>query len=143
MKKSILILMVLFLILPFTEAMPERRPLEVTSLVINFDKTDATFTVNYDLGRLPKMYVMLFGSKNIEPKINATFSNFDFEIIKMDQNKAVLRVKNISRFDKGYYLHDSRRLGAAVNTMMVYTPDSPRPAEYYNFNSTPNKFYRQ
>lgn len=143
MKKSILILAVLFLLLPFTEATPEKRSLDITSLVINFDKTEATFTANYDLGKLPKMYVLLFGSKNIEPKIKATFSNFDFEIMKMDQNKAILRVKNISRFDKGYYLHDSRRLGTKIGTIVVFTPDSSRPTEYYNLNSTPNKFYRQ
>ncbi len=144
MKKSIiLILMVLFLILPFAGATPEKRSLDITSLVINFDKTDATFAVNYDLGKLSKMYVLLFGSKSIEPRINAVFSNFDYEIIKMDQSKAILRVKSVSRLDKGYYLHDSRKLGTVIDKITVYTPDSPRPTEYYALNSTPNKFYRQ
>ncbi len=145
MKKSILVLFMVLVfasILPLSGGTPASRPLDITSLIINFDKTDATFTVNYDLGKIPKMYVLLFGSKSIEPRIKAVFVNFDYEITKMDQDKAILRVKNVSRVDKGYYLHDSRQLGASINTIIVYTPDSPRPTEYSNLNSTPNKFYR-
>lgn len=145
MKKSILVLFIVLVfasILPLSEGTPGSRPLDITSLIINFDKTDATFTVNYDLGKIPKMYVLLFGSKSIEPRIKAVFGNFDYEITKLDQDKAILRVKNVSRVDKGYYLHDSRQLGASINTIIVYTPDSPRPTEYLNLNSTPNKFYR-
>ena len=142
MKKPVLILfMVLALMLPLSEGNPG-RPFGITSLVINFDKTDAVFTVNYDLGKIPKMYILLFGSKSIAPRIKAVFPNFDYDILKMDQDKTILRVKNVSRLEKGFYLHDSRRLGARVNTMIVYTPDSPRPTEYSNLNSTPNKFYR-
>lgn len=143
MNRSILILIALIfaLTLPLSEGNPS-RPLEITSLIINFDKTDGTFTVNYDLGKIPKMYVLLFGSKSIEPRIKAVFGNFEYEITKMDQDKAILRVKNVSRLEKGYYLHDSRQLGASINTIIVYAPDSPRPTEYSNLNSTPNKFYR-
>ncbi len=139
--------MILFMVLVFASMLPlsegnPGRPLDITSLIINFDKTDATFTVNYDLGKIPKMYVLLFGSKSIEPKIKDVFSNFDYEIIKLDQEKAILRVKNISRLEKDFYLHDSRRLGAGISTIIVYTPDSPRTREYSNLDSTPNTFYR-
>jgi len=145
MKNLGLILLMIFLIalvLPLSDGTSTGRPFDITSLVINFDKTDAIFTVNYDLGKIPKMYVLLFGSKSIEPRIKSVFSNFDYEILKMDQDKAILKVKNISRLEKGYYLHDSRKFGTGINTIIVYTPDSPRPTEYTNLNSTPNKFYR-
>lgn len=142
MKIAILILfMVLVSMLPLSEG-NQSRPFDITSLVINFDKKDAVFTVNYDLGRIPRMYILMFGSKSIEPRIKAVFSNFDYEIIKMDQDKAILRVNNVSRLEKGFYLHDSRRLGASINAIIVYTPDSPRTSEYSNLNSTPNTFYR-
>lgn len=145
MKNLVLILLMIFLIalmLPLSDGTSTSRPFDITSLVINFDKTDAIFTVNYDLGKIPKMYVLLFGSRSIEPKIKIFFSNFNYEIMKIDQNKAILRVKNISRLEKGYYLHDSRKLGTTIKTIIIYTPDSPRPTEYSNLNSTPNKFYR-
>ncbi len=135
MKKSIMVIFIILVfasILPISEGTPANRAFEITSLTINFDKTDATFIVNYDLGKIPKMYILLFGSKNIEPKIRNIFSNFDYDIVKMNQDKTILNVKNISRLEKGFYLHDSRRLGASINTIIVYTTDSLRPTEYSN-----------
>ncbi len=145
MKNLVLVLFIVLVLasfLPFTEGTPERRSLDIISLTINFDKTDAIFTVNYDLGTLPKMYVLLLGSKSIEPKISSVFSNFNYEIIKMDQDKVIMRVNNISRSIPGYYLHDSRKFGTTIDKIYVYTPDSPVFKEYSNRNSTPDTFYR-
>ncbi|MCZ7356265.1 MAG: hypothetical protein O8C66_11230 [Candidatus Methanoperedens sp.] len=144
MKSTLAILTILVFasIIPFTEGAQENRSLEITSLTIKFDKTDATFTVNYDMGDLPKLYILLFGSKTLEPNMRSVFSNFDYEIVKMDQNKAILKVENISRYEKGYYLHDSRKLGERINTLIIYTPDSPRTHEFSSIDSTPNIFYR-
>ena len=50
----------------------------------------------------------------------------------MDQDKAILRVKNISRLDRSYYLHDSRKFGESIRTMYIYTSDSPDPKKYSN-----------
>ncbi len=141
MKKLLVFFMVLVLTLPLSGGNPTST-FGIASLVINFDKADATFAVNYDLGKIPKLYILLLGSKNIEPKIKSIFSDFDFEILKMDQSTTVLRVKNISRLDNGYYLHDSRNLGAKIKTIVVYTPDSTRAREFSNLNSTPPIFYR-
>lgn len=117
------------------------RQLYITSLIIQFDKTDATFTVNYDFGKLPNLYLIMFGSKSIVPKIETIFSDFDFDIIKIDNNKAVLNVKNISRLNKGFYLHDSHKFGDIIDT--VYISDSSNNVkEYHNINSTPYYFYR-
>jgi len=141
MKKLLILFMVLVLMLPLTEGNPSRT-FDIDSLVISFDKTEATFTVNYDLGKLPKLYVLLLGSKSIEPRIKSIFSDFDYEILKMDQSTTVLKVKNVSRLDKSYYLHESHNLGARIKTIIIYTPDSPRAKEFSNQNSTPPIFYR-
>ncbi len=145
MKKSIMVIfMVLFFasILPISEGTSANHTFEITSLTINFDKTNATFIVNYDLGQIPKMYILLFGSKSLEPKVRDLFSNFDYDIVKMNQDETILKVKNISRLEKGFYLHDSRKFGDTINTIFVTTPDSPRAKEYSNLNSTPDTFYR-
>jgi hypothetical protein len=145
MKKSIMVIfMVLFFasILPMSEGTSTNHTFEITSLTINFDKTNATFIVNYDIGQIPKMYILLFGSKSLEPKIRELFSNFDYDIVKMNQDETILNVKNISRLEKGFYLHDSRKLGASIDSIIIFTPDSPRAKEYSNLNSTPNTFYR-
>jgi hypothetical protein len=145
MKKSIMVIFIVLVfasILPISEGTSANHTFEITSLTINFDKTNATFIVNYDLGKIPKMYILLFGSKSIEPKIRELFSNFDYDIVKMNQDETILNVKNISRPEKGFYLHDSRKLGASINSIFVSTPDSPRAKEYSNLNSTPDTFYR-
>ena len=140
---ALLFIVLIFVsLLPFTEGSPETRSLDITSLTITFDGTDAIFTANYDLGTFPKLYILLLGSKNIEPKINSIFSNFNYQIIKMDQDKVILRVKNISRVIPGYYLHDSKKIGSTIDKIYIYTPDSPLPKEYSNRNSTPDIFYR-
>ena len=138
----VLLIIVLTLLIPFSNGTPERRALKITSLTIDFIKTDAIFTVNYDLGGLPKMFILLMGSKSLEPKIESVFLEFDYQIIKMDQEKAVLRVKNASWMDKGYYFHDSIKFGEYIDTVYVYTSDSPRPREYSHINSTQPTFYR-
>lgn len=141
MKKLLVLFMVLVLMLPLSGGNPSRT-FDIDSLVINFDKTDATFTVNYDLGKIPKLYILLLGSKSIEPKIKSIFSDFDYEILKMDQSTTVLRVKNVSRLEKDFYLHDSRNLGARIKTIIIYTPDTTRSKEFSSLNSTPPIFYR-
>ncbi len=127
---------------PFSDGTPEKRSFDITSLTINFEKTNATFTVNYDIGGLPKLFILFMGSKSLEPKIRSVFSEFEYDIVKMDQDKAVLQVKNISRLDKGYYLHDSKKFGEYIDTVYIYTTDSPRPREYSHVNSTQPTYYR-
>ncbi len=145
MKNTVIAILAVFLLallIPFTDGTPEKHSLDITSLTINFDKTDAVFTVNYDLGKLPKLYILLLGSKSLESKIKSVFSDFDYNITKLDENKAILNVKNVSRLEKGFYLHDSRKFGTNINLVLINTPDSSRTREYYNLNSTPNIFYR-
>jgi hypothetical protein len=142
MKNLVLVLFtVLLLTAILTDGKTERQSLQITSLTIKFDRADAIFTVNFDIGDLPRLYILLLGSKSLEPKVNSVFSNFDYEIIKMDQDKAILRVKNVSRLDKGYYLHDSRKFGETIDTVYIYTSDSSRATEYSMINSTPPFFY--
>jgi hypothetical protein len=148
MKNLILILIAIFIISPSlatTEGKTGSRPFDITSLVIKFDKTDAIFTINYDIGTMPKMYILLLGGKSIQPRIKEIFSNFDYTIIKMDQEKTILNVKNVSRYEKNlnYFLHDSIPFGATIKNMIVYIPQDPRPSEYIGLNATPSKFYRQ
>ena len=135
------IVLILVSSLPLSGGVQGTRVFEISSLIIKFQNTDAEFTVNYNIGTIPRMYILLMGGKSIEPKMKELFSNFDYEIIKMDQDKAILHVKNISRFEKGYYLHDSIGFGTRINTMIIYIPGDPQPAQYFGLNATKNTFY--
>lgn len=144
MKKSVLavfVILVIAVLFTLTSGTPERRSFEITSVSINFDKNDATITINYEFPKLMKLYILILGSKSIEPKINAIFLDFEYDVIKMNQKQAILKATNVSRYDHGYYLHESIKLGANINTVYIYTPDSQRPKIYSNISSTPNIFY--
>jgi hypothetical protein len=148
MKKLILILIALFIIassFPQSEGTTGSRHIDFTSLIIKFDKTDAEFTLNYNIGTMSKMYIILLGGKNIEPVVKEVFSNFDYTIIKMDEEKTILHVNNVSRYEKNldYYLHDSVKFGSTIKRMIIYIPGESRPNEYIGLNATPSKFYRQ
>ena len=135
------IILILVSFLPLSGGAQGTRVFEISSLVIKFQNTDAEFTVNYNIGTIPRMYILLMGGKSIEPKMKELFSNFDYDIVKMDQDKAILHVKNISRFEKGYYLHDSIGFGTRIDTMIIYIPGDPQPTQYYGLNATKNTFY--
>ncbi|MCX9082227.1 MAG: hypothetical protein OIN83_08505 [Candidatus Methanoperedens sp.] len=138
---ALFIVLILTSFLPLSGGTQGTRVLEISSLIIKFQKTDAEFTVNYDIGMIPKMYILLMGGKSIEPNMKELFSNFDYEVIKMDQNKAILHVKNISRFEKGYYLHDSIGFGTRIHSMTIYVPGDQQPTQYFGLNATKNTFY--
>ena len=120
------------------------RIININLLTIDFNKTDAQFTVNYDIGAIPKMYIMLLGGKSIEPVISEVFSNFNFTIVKIDQDKTILHVYNISRYEKnvGYYLHDSVKFGIVMKKVEIYVPGDVRPKNYIGIIATPTLFYR-
>lgn len=143
MKISTLILLFLMVILFVTVTTDgkQEKYLHITSLHIQFDKADAIFTVNYDFDKISQTFLLIFGGRNIEPKIRRIFPNFDYEIIKIDQNKAILKVKNISRLEKDYYLHDSQKFNQTIDIVYISDPSTIVPKRYFNINSTPNYFY--
>jgi len=139
----ILILLMVFTSMTIITDGKRDKDLRITSLDIKFNKTDAIFTVNYDFDKFSETFLMLFGAKTIESKIRHPFQNFEYDIIKIDHNRAILRVKNISVLNKGYYLHNSREFGDTIDTVYVSDPSTTRIREYHNINSTPNYFYKK
>lgn len=143
MRRSIiLIFLIIFALVTVTTDGKREKELHITSLEINFNKTDAIFTVNYDFDKFSKTFLLLLGTKAIEPKVRSIFPDFEYDVIKIDHDKAILRVKNISVLDKGYYLHNSRKFSETIDTVYVSDPSNTRIGEYHNINSTPNYFYR-
>ena len=134
-------LVVFALVTVITDGKREKE-LHVTSLDIKFNKTDAIFTVYYDFDKFSETFLLLLGTKALEPKVRSIFPDFEYDVIKIDHNKAILRVKNISVLDKGYYLHSSHKFSETIETVYVSDPSSTRIGEYHNINSTPNYFYR-
>ena len=137
----ILIFLIFFVFVAITDGRGDRQ-LSITSLSIKFDKADATFIIDYQFDKLTNLYFFMFGTQNIVPKIEDLFFDFDYKIVKVDNKEAILMVKNISRLNNGYYLHDSRKLGDTIDTVYISDSSSTEIKEYHDINATPYHFYK-
>ncbi len=141
MKQRILILLVLTLLLTMPAA--SAGCVQVTRTLMEFQGADAVFTLDYELDFLAKIYVMAFGSAKIVPEIEAQFAPFDennVTIERLDCEQAVVVVKNVSYYNKGYYFHNPHEFGITVEKLVVDMPDGSLKI-YLNTNSTPSLFY--
>ncbi len=141
MKQRISILLVLTLLLTIPAA--SAGYMHVTQTRMEFEGTNAAFTLDYDIEFLAKIYVMAFGSTKIMPEIEAQFASFDeadVTIERLDYEQAVVIVKNVSHYDDGYYFHNAHDFGITMEKLVVDLPDGPSRV-YWNTNSTPSIFY--
>lgn len=135
--------MVLIFIFPLFQT-EQATYIDFKRAVLRFNDTDAVFTLYYDLTPAARAYVLAFGTHNLEPRIREVFTGFDeenIEIISIKPESAQVLVKNISKPSDNYYLHRGVHLSTTFDVLDVYTPNSPRPREYYFTNTTPNIFY--
>lgn len=119
----------------------EGRYIHLDQVIIEFDKTDAEVSIEYHLSPFAQVYMFLFGSRHLEPKINEVFFDFDeVTIQEIGRTHAKVLVKDISRQSSEYYLHDSRQLGIKPDTLTLVFPDGTR-RNAENAKETPNTFY--
>ena len=96
-------------------------------MVIKFNKTDADVQIKYSLSPFAQVYMFMFGSKHLEPKIEEIFYDFEkIEIQNIGRTSALIHVKDISRQNDEYYLHDSRELGMSPDVLTLVFPDKNR-----------------
>ena len=141
MKQRMLILLVLSLLLTVPAA--SAGCINVTETLMEFNGTDGVFTIYYDIDILPKIYLMAFGSVKIVPEVEAQFVSFDkgnVIIERLDYEQAIVVVKNVSYYKKGYYFHDSHKFGMNLSKLVVDPPDR-LPRTYLNTNITRSLFY--
>ncbi len=124
-----------------SEQFREGRYIHVDSMVIQFKNADAAVGMKYHLSPFAQAYIFLFGSKNLEPKIEEIFSKFqEVEIMKIGRSSATLQIKNISRKSDEYYLHESETLGVQTDVLTIVFPDGTK-RNIEHAKETPNTFY--
>ncbi|AKB17973.1 MULTISPECIES: hypothetical protein [unclassified Methanosarcina] len=110
-----------------TEQFREGKYIHIDSMVIEFNKMDADVQIQYNLSPFAQVYMFLFGSKHLEPKIEEIFFDFDnIEIQRIGINSALIHVNDISRQKDEDYLHDSRELGMQPDVLTLVYPDGKR-----------------
>lgn len=124
-----------------TEQFREGKYIHINSMVIEFNKTDADVQIRYRLSPFAQAYMFMFGSKHLEPKIEEVFFDFeDMEVLRIGRTSALIRIKNISRQNDEFYLHDSRELGMQPDLLTLVYPDKTRQDIEYA-KATPAVFY--
>lgn len=123
------------------EQFREGKYIHLDHVIIEFDKTDAEVSIEYHLSPFAQVYMFLFGSRHLEPKIEEIFFDFsDVEVEEIGRTHAKVLIKDISRQNDENYLHDSRELGIQPNMLTLLYPDgTERNTEYAK--ETPNTFY--
>jgi len=121
------------------------RYLHVTTVTMELNGTNATFTVDYELDIVAKFYVLFLGSGSIEPVIQELFINFDdVKVISTMENHALVTAANVSYQDpaqqNNYYFHDSHQLGTTVDTLILVFPKGTRRT-LLDVSATPNIFF--
>ncbi|MCD4703584.1 MAG: hypothetical protein K8R64_04730 [Methanosarcinaceae archaeon] len=115
--------------------------LHIDQMVLRFDHTDATVTLNYDLDIFAKVYVFAFGSRHLKPELEEIFFNYEnVKMVEIGHDHAVIFLKDASRKSDMFYLHDQRELGATISSLYVYYPVGPSK-NIRNTNVVPNLFY--
>jgi hypothetical protein len=109
------------------EQFKEGKYIHLDSMEIVFNKTDAEVNINYHLSPFAQVYMFLFGSRNLEPKIREIFFNFsNVQVQKIERTSASVLIKDISRQSGEYYLHESREIGMQPDTLTIVYPDGTR-----------------
>lgn len=121
----------------------EGKYIHVDSMVIQFEKTDATVSIDYHLSPFAQVYIFLFGSKNLEPKIEEIFSKFhEVKIQKIGRSSASLQILNVSKISDGYYLCNSCELGVQSDVVTFVYPPKGVKKSYEHVKVTPPVFYK-
>jgi len=112
---------------------------------MELDGPDATFTVDYELDIVARIYVLFLGSGNIEPAINDIFYDFgDYKIVNVRDNYAVVIANNVSYKDPdqigNFYFHDAHDLGVRVDTFNLVFPTGITRT-FNDVSSTTNTFF--
>ena len=121
------------------------RYMQVKSITMELEGPDATFNIEYELDIIAKMYVLLMGTKGIEPAMYNLFNDFDsIQVLNVREDSAMVKVRNVSYRDPeqggNVYFHDSHNLGIPVDTFILVFPSGAERI-FYNVSSTPNTFF--
>jgi hypothetical protein len=120
----------------------------IKDVTMHLNGDNATFELNYTLETFTRFYVLALGCKYLEGELLSFLGNYsDVKLIKADMNGASLLVRGAGKYDRGYYLFDSRPLGSknqpiqeSIARFSVVYPQG-RTRTYYNVTSTQSVFF--
>jgi len=116
----------------------------ITNINMELHGTNASFTVNYELDTVARIYIIMLGSSSLEPVIVDLFHEFNnVSIISTMYDHAVVEAINVTyqNLEQGsdYYFHDSCPFGTTVDLYIKFPSGVER--EHLDVICTPNLFF--
>jgi hypothetical protein len=136
------ILISLFILTSGSAEMPGY--IDVNSINMELHGTDATFTVNYELDTVARVYMIMLGSSSLEPVIVDLFHEFNNVSIKSTMyDHAVVEAMDVTYQNpeqgSDYYFHDSCPFGTTVDLYIKFPSGVERA--HLDVICTPNLFF--
>jgi hypothetical protein len=143
MRSIAVILVFLAMITQIASSAAGNEYIYIKDVTMHLKGDNATFELNYTLETFTRFYVLALGCKYLEGELLSFFGNYsDVKLIKADMNGASLLVRGAGKYDRGYYLFDSRPLGSKnqplkenIARFSVVYPQG-RTRTFYNVTST-------
>ncbi|MDR2943930.1 MAG: hypothetical protein LBU81_02435 [Methanosarcinales archaeon] len=125
----------------FQYSLAPQTPIHITRMDIRFSEANATADIEYSTAFLTHLYVIFFGSRNLDPYFDSFLLDFEeYRILSVHGTTATIELINSSRQEGLYYLHDTHHLGYEVERLTLYFPDG-KTMTFNNAVDTPNVFY--
>lgn len=120
-----------------------RDYIHISSMQVRFSGTDATVDLFYDLDFFGDVYIFALGSRHLKPEFEAFFYDFEeFKVIELGRGHSRFLLKNVSRESENFYLHDEKKLGRQVGSLVAIYPAGPSK-DMGSMDSIPNLFYEK
>ncbi|MDD3291743.1 MAG: hypothetical protein PHD13_02830 [Methanocellales archaeon] len=136
-------IVLLLITMPIVSATDTQRSnyIHIESVTMTFEGDDMNVTVRYKLDLFAKLYMLLFGTKVVEPKLEGIFAEFEsVEIKNVSQDGAeIFAVDVLIQEDETYHIRQ-HKLGQEVGRLFIVFPDN-HTITFEDVNTVPSITY--
>ncbi len=134
---------VLLITMPIVSATDTQRSnyIHIESVTMTFEGSDMNVTVTYKLDLFAKLYMLLFGTRVVEPKLEGIFAEFEnVEIRNVSQDSAEIFAVDVLIQDGGAYHIRPHKLGQEVDRLLIVFPGN-HSITFDDVNTVPSITY--
>ena len=133
----------LLITMPIVSAADTQRSnyIHIENVTMTFEGSNVNVTVTYKLDLFAKLYMLLFGPKVVEPKLEGIFANFEnAKITNISQDSAEIFAVNVLINEGETYQIRPHKLGQEVDILVIVFPDN-HTLKFNDINTVPSITY--
>ncbi len=136
-------MVLLLMMMPIVSATDTQRSnyIHIESVTMTFEGSNINVTVKYKLDLFAKLYILLFGTKAVEPKLEGIFAEFEnVDIKNVSQDSAEIFAADVLiQEGRTYHIHQ-HKLGQEVDRLLIVFPDN-HTITFDDVNTVPSITY--